>query len=628
MKNFFLEQTDIEKDPSMRPIERCKNMFNGVTGFTFPTDPADSSKAVKAGPNNTDKILVKYKTKELDVHVFFTDMAYRVVPVFLLKQLVASYICEFMNVVDNDTETETVIATKIANLQNKINDSVNVLFSEQTNVVDHVLFSKQTKDVVDQFYKRALELAKGDEDQETKLNEHLNVYDSSMRLLLMEDPSKYAFSDYLFDVKIVANALGGDLAHDFRDDHFSLLNNIKQIDNFDTNHFPHLESIRRRSKLHPNATVYFMSDLEGRYHVLLECLVMSKVITITNTGVIKWNDKEDVWVFNCGDAVDDSRWTYNETGEIQPDLIGRDLDALLVLDYLRRISKGRFINIIGNHDLASFQGDAGYDEYNILSKYPNAMYKVDGVELKRKEFIDKFIIPFHSMNFMYVLTTESHDFVMSHAGFNADKIDTIQKRTFADPDMDLMNEVHTPQNLKDYFKKSDVPINSFSRLYQEMECFGKPDLESCKEVKVNELNIELAIQRFFSSDVNVIRSVVQVIGHNKDANVRIMALNKEGRFNDTRRSTAGNPNPSVILSSSKTPPEVIVCMVDALQHTMNPTSVEILKFTTTDKKLEILELKPEYNMDTIRNLRTMLYEMYKVEKGAKKDASEDNTRPT
>ena len=88
-------------------------------------------------------------------------------------------------------------------------------------------------------------------------------------------------------------------------------------------------------------TVYVFGDLEGQFHRLHYSLIDLEIITFKNDKY-EWIADENTYVVQCGDQIDAIRFGKQHKYH--------DLDTLYFTDYLQKISKGKFVNIIGNHE--------------------------------------------------------------------------------------------------------------------------------------------------------------------------------------------------------------------------------------------------------------------------------------
>lgn len=117
--------------------------------------------------------------------------------------------------------------------------------------------------------------------------------------------------------------------------------------------------------------VYVIGDLEGQLHALYNLLIELKVLKMRSPPLqqphgelveaclrtppaFEWTGAPNVYFLQCGDQVDAIR-----IGNTSP-RPHFDLETLLFTDYLQTISKGHFINIIGNHEWMNVTGDFAY----------------------------------------------------------------------------------------------------------------------------------------------------------------------------------------------------------------------------------------------------------------------------
>lgn len=106
-----------------------------------------------------------------------------------------------------------------------------------------------------------------------------------------------------------------------------------------------------------NAIVYVLGDLEGQDDVLFSFLSEKKLINVDPVrNSIAWNstgENSNVYVVQCGDQIDSKRLETSNTRTIP----ANDLHVLLLTDYLSHISNGKFISLIGNHEVQNMVGD-------------------------------------------------------------------------------------------------------------------------------------------------------------------------------------------------------------------------------------------------------------------------------
>lgn len=98
------------------------------------------------------------------------------------------------------------------------------------------------------------------------------------------------------------------------------------------------------------ATVYAIGDLEGDIILLYSFLKDNEILTDDN----KWADP-NVYVVQCGDQVDRSRVELKDD-----DLKYKDYEMLIFTRILSEISGGKFMSVIGNHEMMNCFGDFHY----------------------------------------------------------------------------------------------------------------------------------------------------------------------------------------------------------------------------------------------------------------------------
>ncbi len=108
--------------------------------------------------------------------------------------------------------------------------------------------------------------------------------------------------------------------------------------------------------------MHVIGDLEGRLHVLYNILV-NKLGVLVERGTetvgrcqskcFEWVGGPDVYVVQCGDQLD-AAGNRNSTPRHEK-IYNYDIETLMFTDYLQEISKGKFINIIGNHEWFNMQ---------------------------------------------------------------------------------------------------------------------------------------------------------------------------------------------------------------------------------------------------------------------------------
>lgn len=367
-----------------------------------------------------------------------------------------------------------------------------------------------------------------------------------------------------------------------------------------------IPALIRDRQVDSECTLYFLSDFEGRYHVMIEFLLKNGIIEIREHAAsgetyITWTNPK-VLVFQCGDAIDDRRWAAPEVPpdsgifvEKHPDDLGRDLDAWFVFDYLRRISRGNFINIFGNHDIWNMQGTS--DKYNITVLYPDAKYvTADGAKYSRTEFVKRFVFPFYSMTFVYVLRIiNGPKIIASHAGVHPDHLNDLKQfiaNVHVHEDIALIVDPKMPIAAPDAFGYKVLNESkgvTMTRIFNEMCSVGSV----IKDELLNQFNA-------------VSESYVQVLGHNKDI------VNKVS----IREVVPGNKCVDSWTWDGAKPKFHVACMVDALNNEKSPKNVQALKYSSN--KFEKITTDCDYTDDWYRKFRKIISDnLYKLVKGEK-----------
>ena len=107
-----------------------------------------------------------------------------------------------------------------------------------------------------------------------------------------------------------------------------------------------------------NATVYVFGDIEGQLQLLFNALIKLSLIEHDDaTQEMRWIGKEHEFVVQCGDQVD--KRAFN---------VHLDVETLVFTDYMQKISGGKFINIIGNHEFLNVHDPQNNDGTNVCTQ--------------------------------------------------------------------------------------------------------------------------------------------------------------------------------------------------------------------------------------------------------------------
>ena len=108
------------------------------------------------------------------------------------------------------------------------------------------------------------------------------------------------------------------------------------------------------------AKIYVIGDIEGHIQLLYNWFINKELID----HELNWKGDENTYVVQCGDQLDSKNRV--ELGNHS------DLEVIIFMDYLNKISDGKVLNIIGNHEIFNTTlefTDAKIDEsINYLSK--------------------------------------------------------------------------------------------------------------------------------------------------------------------------------------------------------------------------------------------------------------------
>lgn len=147
-------------------------------------------------------------------------------------------------------------------------------------------------------------------------------------------------------------------------------------------------------------TIYAIGDLEGNLPLLLDWLIQRSILSKDSTDKFIWTNP-NLYVVQCGDQIDRSRMHA-----LKPEhRMYRDVEMMIFTYLLNRMSNGRFINIIGNHELMNIKNDFNYALPNISK---------DSEDNKDRIALIKSIL--ETRNFIVSI----NDILFSHAGISDD----------------------------------------------------------------------------------------------------------------------------------------------------------------------------------------------------------------
>jgi hypothetical protein len=96
--------------------------------------------------------------------------------------------------------------------------------------------------------------------------------------------------------------------------------------------------------------IYVLGDMEGNIQMLFSWFKAMGLID----DQMKWVAEDHIYVICCGDQIDSSR---SRVKYAKDDV---DLAVPIFMDYMRHISKGKVINLLGNHELMNVAKDFRY----------------------------------------------------------------------------------------------------------------------------------------------------------------------------------------------------------------------------------------------------------------------------
>lgn len=506
----------------------------------------------------------------------------------------------------------------------------------QESVKNDGFFSEESVKAIRGLIERAIS-ANANPDIADQLLNALVAYNDIMEMVGMPmGKGPLTFKGYLETIKRITKTMpvkfdseGQIAVHPFRGDAIGVSDFSKCKDG-STVDCETIGRLIRERDLDNKCTIYFLSDFEGRFHTMLAFLLAQNVITIESVGSdddvkIVWNDPT-VFVVQCGDAVDDIRWAAPEQSpkdsgkydEKHPEELGRDFDAWFVFDYLRRISRGNFINIFGNHDLFNVMENGTETKYNIANPglYPNVKYVTkDSKQYTRIDFAKRFVFPFYSISFIYLLRIEGGArIIASHAGvhpeFLKSGLEKLMEDVHVQKDIDALvmspgGEASAEDSLKykvlNGLKDGEIGYGVTStRLFDSMcSLSAEPNLTDAVLGIFNELPDD--------------QSYVQVFGHNKENGERKVHIKEVVPGKSPCNDTDWTWTDSVTKYH-------VACMVDALDNTNQPTNVLALKYN--NNKFEKITVACTYAHWGGKIRKIVEDNLYKLEKGDKMTETE------
>ena len=152
---------------------------------------------------------------------------------------------------------------------------------------------------------------------------------------------------------------------------FNIKSSLKK-NNFSKNSF---EFQNYNYELPKKDRIIVIGDVHGDMSRLLKILYHARVINKD----FKWIAKpQDTTIVQLGDQIDDLR---KRNSNIKETNINKDFATIIFTDFLNKIASnngGRFISLIGNHELLNTQGDFEYVSLKNKVNYRNALFNPGG----------------------------------------------------------------------------------------------------------------------------------------------------------------------------------------------------------------------------------------------------------
>lgn len=103
----------------------------------------------------------------------------------------------------------------------------------------------------------------------------------------------------------------------------------------------------------PNAVVHVVGDLDGNLQIIYDFLISKGfLLTVPGSTALTWTKDTNIYVVQCGDQIDQRRRDDARTSF--------DVEVLVFMDYLQKISNNHVLSIIGNHEWMNVMSDFRY----------------------------------------------------------------------------------------------------------------------------------------------------------------------------------------------------------------------------------------------------------------------------
>lgn len=126
----------------------------------------------------------------------------------------------------------------------------------------------------------------------------------------------------------------------------------------------------------PAAKIYVIGDIEGHIQLLYNWFINEGLID----HELNWKGDENTYVVQCGDQLDSDEEDDHSSTRIN---LGdhSDLEVIIFMDYLNKISNNHVLNILGNHEIMNLQRDFRYakirDQPYLTENFRKKLFDID-----------------------------------------------------------------------------------------------------------------------------------------------------------------------------------------------------------------------------------------------------------
>lgn len=247
----------------------------------------------------------------------------------------------------------------------------------------------------------------------------------------------------------------------------------------------------------PSCKVYIIGDMEGNVFMLYQWFLKKGFIN-ENLDWIHDNEKENIYVVQCGDQIDAKRFKNSVTSD--NDI---DVSVLLFMDYMNYISKNHVLSVIGNHEWVNI-----FSDFRLVKK--DDMIKNRIFFFEYNQLLCRII---RRRNFVIRI----NNIIVSHAGVSYENIDMYKKikgepftiDTFI---RDINSEVDKPENYKRESVKSTIYLNVIIGNGILWNRYYKNIVMNNTEYKINPHDLDIQI-------AEELKDYIIVKGHDKGNSV-------------------------------------------------------------------------------------------------------------